>query len=266
MDKLVNTISNSNLILFWIIVFSFAILLFLTIILFIKNRQLSKLVKEQLTNKKNKEVVLPIKEKEELPLKKEQVVEEVPKKEVEPSQIKKEEVIEEKQEEIKEEKVIKKEEPKKEVTGPYSKNVLKEMHLSDQTSPIKINNNSKKEYLENLKEELSNNLDSMDIINLEEETNFDNMYEEKYYEGLNDGNISFVEEISKRMEEEVKPQTIELTEYEQQQEDEAIISYKELMKEKEKFQNIDDEHFEDDEELDSDQEFIEKLKQFRQSL
>ncbi len=71
-------------------------------------------------------------------------------------------------------------------------------------------------------------------------------------------NISFVEELSRKMEQEVKPKTIELTDYEKKQEDEAIISYDELMQNKDRLYNITDD--EDDEG------FIEELKYFRQSL
>ena len=60
------------------------------------------------------------------------------------------------------------------------------------------------------------------------------------------------------MEEEVKPQTIELTDYERQQEEEAIISYQELLKAKDRIYKITD-----DEEIDS---FIDELKEFRTNL
>ncbi len=71
-------------------------------------------------------------------------------------------------------------------------------------------------------------------------------------------NISFVEELSKKMEEEVKPQTIELTDYEKKQEDEAIISYDELMQNKDRLYQITDDEDDDG--------FIEELKYFRKSL
>ena len=74
----------------------------------------------------------------------------------------------------------------------------------------------------------------------------------------NMSNQEFIEEISKRLAEEVEPQTIELTDYEKRQEEEAIISYKELLKEKDRLYKITD-----DEEIDT---FIDELKEFRTNL
>ena len=71
-------------------------------------------------------------------------------------------------------------------------------------------------------------------------------------------NQEFIEEISKRLAEEVEPQTIELTDYEKRQEEEAIISYKELLKVKDRLYKITD-----DEEIDT---FIDELKEFRTNL
>ena len=71
-------------------------------------------------------------------------------------------------------------------------------------------------------------------------------------------NQTFIEEISKRMEDEIKPQTIELTDYERKQEEEAIISYQELLKTKDRMYRITD-----DEEIDT---FIDELKEFRTNL
>ena len=74
--------------------------------------------------------------------------------------------------------------------------------------------------------------------------------EEEYY--------SSKEKLSK-MEEELKPQTIELTDYEKKQEEEAIISYQELLQtNKDRLYNITDE----EETVD----FIKELKSFRSSL
>ena len=69
-------------------------------------------------------------------------------------------------------------------------------------------------------------------------------------------NQEFIEEISKRLAEEVEPQTIELTDYEKRQEEEAIIS--ELLKVKDRLYKITD-----DEEIDT---FIDELKEFRTNL
>ena len=69
---------------------------------------------------------------------------------------------------------------------------------------------------------------------------------------------NFMEEVSEKLSRELKPQTVELTDYEQKQEDEAIISYQELLANKDKTFNISD-----DEE---DEDFISALKSFRDSL
>ena len=68
----------------------------------------------------------------------------------------------------------------------------------------------------------------------------------------------YVQFIVERMEEEVRPSNIELTDYERKQEEEAIISYDELLKVKDKIYNITD-----DEETD---EFIDELKNLRTDL
>ena len=60
------------------------------------------------------------------------------------------------------------------------------------------------------------------------------------------------------MEDELQPQTIELTDYERKQEEEAIISYRELLKIKDRLYRIND-----DEEIDT---FIDELKEFRTDL
>lgn len=69
---------------------------------------------------------------------------------------------------------------------------------------------------------------------------------------------NFMEEVSEKLSREIKPQTIELTDYEQKQEDEAIISYQELLANKDKTFNISDEE--------EDEDFISALKSFRESL
>lgn len=103
----------------------------------------------------------------------------------------------------------------------YNKNVLKDKR-SYQTSPINIIKDKKEE------------------VNKKE-------------------NINFMENIAKKMEEELKPQTIELTDFEKKQEEEAIISYQELLSTaKDKVYQITD----DEETTD----FIEELKSFRSEL
>lgn len=85
-----------------------------------------------------------------------------------------------------------------------------------------------------------------------------NIVNKKEREEIKD-NVSFTESLAKQMKEEIKPQTIELTEFEKKQEEEAIISYKELLSaNKDKVYDITD----DEETTD----FIEELKTFRSNL
>ena len=119
----------------------------------------------------------------------------------------------------------------------YNRNNLKDNHRF-QTSPINI-------VREETLDETMQKLKPVEIGETKDDVKNDN--------------VSFVEEISKKMEKEIKPQTIELTDYELKQEQEAIISYDELMKNKDRLFKITD-----DEEDDA--QFIEELKYFRNSL
>ena len=69
-------------------------------------------------------------------------------------------------------------------------------------------------------------------------------------------NKDYLLNVSKELESSMEPQTIQLTAYEQEQEDNAIISYKELLNvnKNEKIVN------------DGTVEFIEELKKFRNNL
>ena len=69
---------------------------------------------------------------------------------------------------------------------------------------------------------------------------------------------NYLESVSKSLEEHKETEPIELTNYEQQQEDDAIISYQELIGSQDKLYNITDEE--------EDSPFIEELKSFRKSL
>lgn len=136
------------------------------------------------------------------------------------------EPIKEEKEEVKSEvKTVIKEEPK-----PYSKNVLKDISTRNQTSPISIKKEEVK--TEPIKEEIK-------------ETRKEN--------------ISFTENLSKQLEESKVNEPIELTDYERKQEEEAIISYKELLNaSKDRLYKLTD----DEETID----FISELKSFRSSL
>lgn len=224
-----DNLSSDGLFFFWIIIFLFCFLIFLTIVLVLKNRKLVKLLKE--------EHVVSV-EKEEVIFPKNDVIEE-----------NKEQVLEIKEEvkvepvaEIKEVNI----EEKKDKTGPYSKNVLREMNARMQTSPIHIE-----------KEAVDVNTDyGISESYLREESISPLEMMEDSYE-VNE-NMKFASEIVERMEEEIQPSNIELTDYEKKQEEEAIISYDELLKVKDKIYNITE-----DEETD---EFIDELKSFRLDL
>lgn len=232
-----NSLSSDGVFFFWIAMFLLVFLVFLTIILLIKNNKLTKLLKER-----EEAGVLPIAEDN---VKKEVTTsfEEEP-----AGDIVKEKLI--KKEEVKpidnksaEEKTLKKEDEK---VGLYQKNVLREANSRGQTSPIHIENNNNSNNDEDILLGLDYGEDN--ISPLEE---MEDLYEE------ND-NMKFASEIVEKMEKESAPSNIELTEYEKKQEEEAIISYDELLKVKDKIYNITD-----DEETD---EFIDELKNFRIDL
>ena len=139
-------------------------------------------------------------------------------------------------------------------TEPYQRNVLREMSLS-QTSPIGIIKKENIQKTEIKKVEEPNNIEPV-----EEQLKTDN-YENNYQREMNSSkekivklyenrdNISkpikennrYLEEVSKKLEEAPVPEKIERTEYEIKQEEEAIISYEELMKKKDSLEMIDEE-------------------------
>ena len=238
-------LSSDGLFFFWIIVFLFSFLIFLTCILIVKNKKLIKLLKEDNTTiKEDYEEIPLVEKKEEVRQIKEDIMEVNDKTEVEEDiKIAQEEKI----------KVEKQNIPNiKEETGPYKKNVLREMNARMQTSPISIrrddviyntNNNDSEDY-------------DLDEVYLREDSVSPLESMEDSYE-VSD-NMKFASEIVERMEEEIKPSNIELTDYEKKQEEEAIISYDELLKVKDKIYNLTEE-----EETD---EFIDELKSFRLDL
>lgn len=242
-----NNLSSNGVFFFWIVVFLFIFLIFLTIVLIVKNRKLSKYLKEEqsVIEESIEEVPLRSNTKEEIVLDKvvAEVKEELPKEEVKEEQPK-----------------IEINEDKKEVNntnnnnnGLYKKNVLREMNARSQTSPIHIDREEPKEKEEYTK--LVNNINTTGIDLGEDSLSPLEMMEDAYE--VND-NMKFASDIVERMQEEIKPSNIELTDYEKKQEEEAIISYDELLKVKDKIYNITD-----DEETD---EFIDELKNFRIDL
>ena len=247
-----NNLSSNGLFFFWIVVFLFAFVIFLLVVLLLKNRKLSKYLKEnsikEELNDTHEDTPLILNEVKEEP---KEIVKELPKQEIiEPKEVeKKVEIKEEVKEEIKEEKIP----VNINNNGLYTKNVLREKRV--QTSPIHIDRElSSKEELP--KEDYHPNEDILTGIDLHEDALSPLEAMEDAYE-VND-NMKFASDIVERMEEEIKPSNIELTDYERKQEEEAIISYDELLKVKDKIYNITD-----DEETD---EFIDELKNFRTDL
>ena len=142
--------------------------------------------------------------------------------------------------------------PAKEITipnAPYQRNVLREMSLN-QTSPIGITRtNPQKEILEKEKPEI--NINNVEILEdaMPTETYKNNYREEmdnskkminKIYEQVNKSN-DYLQEVSKKMEETAKNNEIKRTEYEIKQEEDAIISYEELMRKKDNIKIEDEE-------------------------
>lgn len=252
-----NNLSSDSLFFFWIIVFLFIVLIIISIILINKNKKLVKILKEEQEKvEDNKEINNSILKQEEI-----EVPQEPKKVQVETKEVSLEEPISNKEEKIpvvKEEIKEVKEEEKPKENNLYQKNVLREISSKQPVSPIHIE--KKEEYI------ARENLDNFDFNSGNYDNGLGMTYEdpnispleemEDAYE-VND-NMKFASEIVEKMEEEVKPSNIELTDYEKKQEEEAIISYDELMKVKDKIYNITD-----DEETD---EFIDELKNFRLDL
>lgn len=251
-----NNLSSDSLFFFWIIIFLFIFLVVISIILINKNKKLVKILKEEQEKvEDNKEINNNILKQQQLEVPQEPKKIQVETKEVpleEPTSNKEEEKIPVVKEEIKEVQEEVKE------NNLYQKNVLREISSKQPVSPIHIE--KKEEYI------ARENLDNFDFNNINYDNGLGMTYEdpnispleemEDAYE-VND-NMKFASEIVEKMEEETKPSNIELTDYEKKQEEEAIISYDELMKVKDKIYNITD-----DEETD---EFIDELKNFRLDL
>lgn len=112
---------------------------------------------------------------------------------------------------------------------PYTKNILQTS--SKITSPVSIN---------------TNKFDINEFIKKEP-----NQTTKKI------NRTDYLKQVSDQIANEIKPQTIELTDYEKEEEENAIISYKELLNVKDQIKILDDEETGD---------FIEDLKKLRNSL
>lgn len=139
-------------------------------------------------------------------------------------------------------------------TAPYQKNVLREMSLS-QTSPIGIvrkKENKEKEKAQELNESLQT-VEKIEEIttkdayenNYQKEMNnskekINKLYENNQKEEIKKEN-NYLKEVSEKLSEATKKDEIKRTEYEIKQEEDAIISYEELMQKKDSLKMIDEE-------------------------
>ena len=113
---------------------------------------------------------------------------------------------------------------------------------------VKTKNSKKKSTIN------SNNIKSEQIkFNIDDFIKKDNIYRKLDSSNMN---RDYLTEVSRELSNNMEPQTIELTAYEQEQEDNAIISYKELLDANKKEEVIND----------GTVEFIEELKKFRNNL
>lgn len=258
-----DNLSSNGLFFFWIVVFLFVLLIFLLIVLYFKNKKLVKLLRDNRddaintirddTSIENKEVptsndTLTVEDK----ILNDDTTSLTGVKEIVDDENKNDiQMVNEIKPVVNETKVVK--DNIQDVSGPYKKNVLREMNTRGQTSPISIvadDNASSTTF-----SDYSDNLDTMGIDLREDNgTPLDDM--EDVYD-VND-NMRFASDVVSRMEKDVRPSNIELTEYEKKQEEEAIISYDELLKVKDKIYNITEDEDND--------EFIDELKNFRLDL
>ena len=270
-----NGLDTLNLIIFWGIIIVIILLLVFSIVLINKNKKLKKLVEDN--NKIEEEI--PILKEEITPIEEETTIISESVQEIEEIEIIEEEPKIE-LEEVKEIPPKKENKPIEMPTGPYQRNVLREMSLS-QTSPIGINRKPveepKKPIINDLEESLNIEIENNEVF-LQEYENKSNQINEQikndltniaqemtrkteivsHYEPqtlpqelLNMENIEkeeeantsekYLEDVSKKLSEAEIPNEIERTSYEMQQEEDAIISYKELMEKKDSIQTIDEE-------------------------
>jgi len=252
-----DNLTDSGVFFFWIVVFIIFILFGLSVFLLFKNKKLKELVEKDEEDKESE--LIPIHNSNMINNKIEEVTDVVEEninifeeeKDIEPKLEIREEVTNPKIN-------VKEEKTKIEISTPgaYQRNVLREMSRKMPISPIHIEKSSIDE--DTSIYTVSNDEDDYDLdeIYLREDSVSPLEEMEDSYE-VND-NMKFASEIVSKMEEEMKPSNIELTDYEKKQEEEAIISYDELQKVKDKIYNITE-----DEETDD---FIDELKIFRSDL
>lgn len=261
-----------NLIVFWGIIIVILLLLIFAIIISNKNKKLKNMLENKQKNNQeeniyNEEIPIISKEKE---IKKEVSIKLNEETNKEPEEEKKfiaeEHVIEYNKDSfslpnIK--KNLEKTPSKQDIpNGPYQKNVLKEIS-SRQTSPIGIVKEFDKQNKELIKaQELQQSLnneskndinDKETIIKIEEkpkkEATIKNINKEKTIIEKQNIEINnekqtkeqYLKEVSEKLSKATENNTIKRTEYELKQEEEAIISYEELMQKKDHIKIIDEE-------------------------
>lgn len=273
-----DNLTGNGVFFFWIAIILACFLVGLAIFLLLKNKKLSNLLKEE-----QRVVAFPIEEakKEVVDNKDDSIIKETKdetvvepeilmienKKESNPEEVREVVTVENREAENKfkdfdEEEIPKLFDSKEDVkksdayvnsgeSKAYRKNVLREMSKKMPISPIHI-----ERYEEEKNYDDTDDFYDLEQINLKEESYSPLEEMEDSYE-VND-NMRYANDIVSRMEEELKPSNIELTDYEKKQEEEAIISYDELQKVKDKIYNLTEEE--------EDGEFIDELKSFRSDL
>lgn len=250
LNSFYSNLSSDGMFFFWMLVFLFVFLIFLSIILLIKNNKLTKIILKQ--NEKEQSVSDDKKTIEEEKktndvdslvdvglINQSNIIKQSSSSDV--SSIK----VDEEEKKIIVENNLQGEKEEQKERKLYQKNVLREINAKMPTSPICIER--KKDSDTESFMDMASREDSSVSPLLEMEDNY----------SPNVGMV-YLEEVSKKIEEEAKPSNIELTEFEKKQEEEAIISYNELLKVKDKIYNITE-----DEETD---EFIDELKSLRFDL
>ena len=259
-----NNLSDDGVLFFWVVVILLVILNGIAIILYIKNKKLMSLLdKKEENNEISDDTKIVIVEDNNIDKQENMEVKEI-KEETADKEIESKEELENVKVEIEEDNK-EPEEVKQEmdISTPRAlksfHDGVKEIEASKKMpiSPIHVDRSESSDEVsvyttQNIDEDIDDDFpvigDSDSVSPLED---MDDKYE------TND-NMRFAKEIVEKMEDEIKPSNIELTDYEKKQEEEAIISYDELQKVKDKIYNITE-----DEETD---EFIDELKSLRDDL
>ena len=306
--ELYKNLDSINLLLFWGVIIVIILLLVFSIIMINKNRTLKNIIAEQSKNVGSTSSDIPIKQvndtrsetketilsQETMPNIKENTKQDITKPIKEKNFIAEEYVIDFEKNKTNSPDNIKTETTKtitkpvvKEVIvehqKPYQKNILKELAYS-QTSPIGIvkqESNHEQEYIK--AEELHNSLDKNTYKGETIKTTLNETIDNRgsFNEVANDNsqNKKNLNEVSNKLIE-AMPE-ITRTEYDIKQEEDAIISYDELMRKKDTIKTIDEEeaiisieelYRKEKEktygitETEKDKEFIDELKNFRNDL